>query len=61
MSIMMTILEMLMIGSDKGHQAAQYVSSTRAYTLATGISKQHIDMCMAAGEAYLNNKKNKAK
>lgn len=74
MTIMMTILEMLMIGSglifigikatslfikDKGTQAVNYVSSTRAYTLATGMALDNVNKCMSAGQAYLDSKKNK--
>jgi 3-methyladenine DNA glycosylase Tag len=71
---MMTIVEFLMIGSgllfigikamslfikDKGTRAVTYVSSTRAYITATGMTDDHINKCMAAGQAYLDSKKNK--
>lgn len=74
MTIMMTILEFVMIGSglifigikatslfikDKGTQAINYVSSTRAYSLATGMTSDHVNKCMSAGQAYLDSKKNK--
>ena len=74
MTIMMTVLEIVMIGSgllfigmkmmglfikDKGTQAINYVSSTRAYTLATGMAMDNVNKCMSAGQAYLDSKKNK--
>jgi hypothetical protein len=71
---MMTIVEFMMIGSgllfigikalglfikDKGTMAVNYVSSTRAYITATGMADDHVKACMEAGQAYLDNKKNK--
>ena len=40
-------------------KALDYVSSTEAYTTATGITKNTIYMCMAAAQAHMDNK-NKA-